>query len=320
MAKIITYRQALNEALTEEMCRDDSVYLIGEDIGVYHQGGGPSGVCKGLLNRFGPERIIETPICEGTIVGSSVGSAMMGMRPVAEIMHSEFLAVCMQHLLYGGSKGVSLGLAESCPLVIRVPYGGTSAGIPFQDESNESWFSSVPGLKVVMPSSPQDAKGLLKSAIRDDYPVLFFEHKGLYSMKGEVPEDDYQIPLCKGNILKAGHNLTIVTAGLKTVEALQAAESMVPAGIDAEIIDLRTLHPFDEKLIIESVKKTKKLILFFESKIIGSIANDIAATISEKAFSCLEKPIIRLGAKTVPSTFPPTKQQLIDVAKKMFSM
>ncbi|MEA5030500.1 MAG: transketolase C-terminal domain-containing protein [Sphaerochaeta sp.] len=311
MSSVKTYRKAINEALHEEMARDSSVYLIGEDIAVYHKGGGPSRVLGGIEEGFGSKRIIETPICEGAIIGSSVGAAFMGLRPVAEIMHSEFLSVAMQHLLYGGSKAVLLGQTDTCPVVVRTPYGGMDPGIPFQDESNEQWFIGVPGLKVVLPSSPHDAKGLLKAAIRDDYPVLFLEHKGLYASEGEVGNDDYVIPLGKGRIVQTGDDVTIVSAGRMVHDATKAVNELMGRGIHCELIDLRTIHPFDEELVLKSVEKTGRLIVFLESKLAGSIGNDIISTVVEKQFGTLKHGAVRLCAKNIASTSAPSVKDLV---------
>jgi pyruvate/2-oxoglutarate/acetoin dehydrogenase E1 component len=311
MSRSITYRNAINEALHEEMIRDESVYLIGEDIAVYHKGGGPSRVLMGIEETFGSDRIIETPICEGAIVGSSVGAAMMGLRPVAEIMHSEFLVVTMQHLLYGGSKAVILGQTETCPMVVRTPYGGMEAGVPFQDESNEQWFIGAPGLKVVVPSNPYDAKGLLKASIRDNYPVLFLEHKGLYTSEGDVPEDEYVIPLGKGQIVSSGTDITIVSAGRMVRDAIKAVEELGKQHINCELIDLRTIHPFDEELIQRSVAKTGSLVLFLESKLAGSVGNDIVSAVVEKQFGTMKHRTKRLCAKDIASTAAPSIEDLV---------
>ena len=193
--KTITYAQAINEAMREEMRADESVFFIGEDIGVYHQGKGPSGASIGMLDEFGTDRVIETPIEESAIVGGATGAALCGMRPVIEIMHSEFLCHCFEHVFYGGTKGAVMTDGHPFPLVIRGPYGGKTNGQLVQDENNEAWFRAAPGLKIVAPSTPYDAKGMMKAAIRDDYPVLFMEHKGLYKESGEVPEEEYVLPL-----------------------------------------------------------------------------------------------------------------------------
>lgn len=312
MSEKITYRQAINDALFEEMKNDETVFLIGEDISSYHQGGGPARVHHGLEEAFGAERMIETPICEGAIVGSGVGAALAGSRPIVEIMHSEFLSVAMQHLLYGGSKGLLLAQAEICPVVVRAPYGGVNPGVPFQDESNEQWFIGVPGLKVVLPSNAYDAKGLLKSAIRDNYPVLFLEHKGLYNVKGEVPKDEYFVPLGKGKIVSEGVDVTIVSAGRMVKEAQDAiTELKQKNNISCELIDLRTLHPIDESLILQSVGKTGRIVTLFESKLNGGVGNEIVSLVTEKLFEKLRSPAVRIAAKNIASTAPPTREDLL---------
>ncbi|HHY08567.1 MAG TPA: alpha-ketoacid dehydrogenase subunit beta [Corynebacteriales bacterium] len=312
MTHMISFRQALNEALREEMKRDSSVYLIGEDIGTYHSGRGPSGVMEGLLAEFGDQRVIETPICEGAIAGSSIGAAMFGMRPVVEIMHSEFLVTCFQYLVYGGAKITALSNGRvKVPLVIRTQFGCKEPGQAFQDESNEAWFCHAPGLKVVMPSTPYDAKGLLTAAIRDDHPVLFLEHKALYDVVGEVPKEQYSVPLGVADVKRSGRDVTVIAMGKIVSEALNAAETLAERGIDVEVVDLRTLAPLDFDTILQSVGKTGRAVIFHEARKTGGLGGEVAALIAEAAFGDLRAPILRVGAPDVPSALPPGSDDLV---------
>lgn len=317
--RTISVRESLNEALREEMRRDDRVYLVGEDIGHYH-GGGAFRVTAGLLQEFGPERVIETPICEGTIIGSSVGAAMFGMRPVAEIMHSEFLVTCFEFIVYHAPKSKILNNGEiDVPLVIRAPFGAKSPGQAFQGESTEAWFCHTPGLKVVVPSNPYDAKGLLKSAIRDNSPVLFLEHKALYKKTGEVPEEEYTVPLGVAEIRRKGTDVTVVTWGNMVWEALTAAEALSERGIEIEVLDLRTLVPMDIEGIMSSIKKTGRAIVFHEAKKTGGYGGEVAAAIAEQGYEYLKSPILRIGAPDVSSSFPPGAEDLANAVRKIMA-
>ncbi len=307
----ITFAQAINEALREEMKRDDNVYFVGEDIGQYHQGRGPCGVSTGLLAEFGEERVIETPISELEIVGSSVGTSMFGLRPVVEIMHAEFLPTCFEHIVYGGSKGGCILNAKPFPMVIRCPFGGEKQGQLIQNENVEGWFNHTPGLKVVAPSSPYHAKGLMKAAIRDDYPVLFFEHRSLYKRPGEVPEEDYVLPLCKAEIRRNGKDLSVITMGNMVRRAMEAAESLSGQGIDLEVVDLLTISPLDEETILESVEKTGRVVILHEAAKTGGIGGEIAAVIAEKGFKYLKAPVLRVAGPDVHTNFPRRKEDVI---------
>jgi pyruvate/2-oxoglutarate/acetoin dehydrogenase E1 component len=313
----ITFAQSINEAIREEMKKNDKVYFIGEDIGRYHQGRGPSGVSIGLLKEFGEQRVIEAPISESVIVGSSVGAAMSGMRPIVEIMHSEFLCHCFEHVFYGGCKGSVKANGIPVPLVIRTPFGGVTPGELVQDENNEAWFGSAPGLNIVIPSTPYDAKGLMKSALKSEYPVLFLEHKGLYKTSGEVPEEDYTVPLGKAFVRRMGGDLTVLTYGNMVGKALDAAQKLSGEGVEIEVIDLRTVLPLDETLIVESVKKTGRAIVFHEARKTGGIGGEVAAVISEKAFPALKAPILRVAAPDVPGNFPCSADDLIAGVKQI---
>lgn len=307
----ITFAQAINEAIREEMLKDENVIFMGEDIGVYHQGRGPCGVSIGLLKEFGKQRVIETPIAESVIVGSATGAAMFGMRPIVEIMHSEFLAHCFEHVFYGGNKAAVKMNGLQVPLVIRTPFGGVTPGELVQDENNEAWFGNSPGLKIVIPSTPYDAKGLMKSALRDNYPVLFLEHKGLYKTAGEVPEEEYTVPIGKAKVLREGKDLTVLTYGNMVNKALTAAEELSEAGTDIEVIDLRTVLPLDEDEIVKSIRKTGRAVIFHEARKTGGMGGEIAAVISEKAFDALKAPVLRVAGPDVPDNFPCSQYDLI---------
>lgn len=309
--RTITFAQAINEAMREEMLRDESVYFIGEDIGVYHQGRGPSGCSIDLLREFGEERVIETPIEESAIMGAATGSALYGMRPIVEIMHSEFLCHCFEHVFYGGTKGAVMTDGLAFPVVVRAPFGGLNPGQLVQDENNEAWFNNSPGLKIVCPSTPGDAKGMMKSAIRDNYPVLFMEHKGLYKSKGEVPEGEHLVPLGKAVIRREGADVSVLTYGRMVHVAQEAAGQLKADGISVELVDLRSLHPLDEETILASIKKTGRAVIFHEARKTGGLGGEIAATIAEKGFDALKAPVVRVTAPDVPANVPCTSADLI---------
>src|SRR3990172_1211463 len=258
----ITYREAVREALREEMTRDARVFLLGEDIAEF---GGSYKVTEGLLGEFGRERVRNTPLSEAAIIGSALGAALMGMRPIAEIMYIDFTAIAMDQIVNQVAKvKYMFGGKAKVPLVIRTQGGTGRSSAAQHAQSLEAWFVHIPGLKVVMPSTPYDAKGLLKSAIRDDNPVIFIEHKLLYTMKGEVPEEEYLIPLGKAEVKREGRDVTIVAYSRMVHVALAAAEKLATDGIEAEVVDLRTLAPMDEAAILGSVKKTNRLVIVQE--------------------------------------------------------
>lgn len=314
--RTVTYAQAINEAMREEMLRDENVFFIGEDIGVYHQGRGPSGASIGLLEEFGEDRVIETPIEESAIMGGATGAALCGMCPIVEIMHSEFLCHCFEHVFYGGTKGAVMTDGTHFPLVIRAPFGGVTPGQLVQDENNEGWFNNSAGLKIVVPSNPYDAKGLMKSAIRDNYPVLFMEHKGLYKTQGEIPEEEYFVPLGKANVCLEGTDATVLTYGRMVHVALEAAEQLKADGISLEVVDLRTVHPLDEETILASVKKTGRAVVFHEARKTGGLGGEVAAVVAEKAFGSLKAPVVRVAGPDVPANFPSTAADLIAGVKQ----
>ncbi len=302
----ITVAQALREALREELRRDPDVFLLGEDIGAY---GGTFHVTEGLLAEFGPERVRDTTIAEAAIAGTAVGAAAAGMRPVAEIMFSDFLTISMDALVNQAAK-LHYMFGVKVPLVVRTA-GGSGTGAACQhSQSLEAWFCHVPGLKVVMPSTPYDAKGLLKAAIRDDNPVMFFETKRLYAEMGEVPEKEYILPLGKADIKRAGGDITLVCYGGMVPRCLEAAEKLAEEGIGVEVVDPRTLSPLDTETIIASVKKTGRVLIVHEACKTGGVGAEIAAAIAEsEAFSHLKTPILRLGGADAPIPFSPELEE-----------
>ena len=297
----ITYAQAVRDAMREEMLRDPDVFLMGEDIGVYR---GAFGVTQELYKEF-PDRVIDTPISEAGFVGCAIGAAVEGMRPIVEIMFSDFMSVCWDMLLNQAPKmRYMFGGKVQVPLVLRTASGCGTGAAAQHSQSLEAMLCHIPGLKVVVPSTPYDAKGLLKSAIRDNNPVIFLEQKLLYRTKGMVPEGDYTVPLGRADIKKVGTDCTIVTYGRMVHTALAAAETLADEGISAEVIDLRTLLPMDKNTVIESVKKTKHLVIVHEAVKTGGLGGEIAATIAESdAFYYLDAPIRRLAAEDVPVPF-----------------
>ena len=295
------YREALNEALREEMHRDEKVFLIGGGIG---QRGGSYKVTVGLLDEFGARRVIDTPISEASFTGAGVGAAITGMRPVVEILFIDFASLAIDQIVNQAAKyNFMSGGKGRVPMVLRTQ-GGSGNGLAAQhSQSLEAWYYHVPGLKVVMPSTPYDAKGLLKSAIRDDDPVIFIEHKLLYMTKGPVPETEYTIEFGTGDIKRPGEDVTIVAWSNMVSRALSAAEKLAQQGIEAEVIDPRTLVPLDKQLIIESVKKTEHLVIIQEAVRRGGVASDIASIVQHEAFDSLDAPIEIVAGKNTPIPF-----------------
>lgn len=304
---VITFRQAIREALVEEMERDPEVFLMGEDIRFY---GGPFKVTEGLFARFGEGRLLDMPISESAFVGAAMGAALMGMRPVVELMFSDFLPLCMDQLVNHAAKMCySYGGKAKVPMVVRAPFGaGTSSGLQ-HSQSLEAWFMHCPGLKVVMPATPADAKGLLKAAIRDDDPVIFFEHRLLYAIKGDVPEGEYLVPMGQAAIYREGGHVTVVATAMMVHKALEAAQRLEKEGVQVEVIDLRTLLPLDEGAIIRSVSKTGKLLIVHEACRTGGMAGEIAAVVAKEAFGYLDAPIERITAPDTPVPFSPAMEQ-----------
>jgi pyruvate/2-oxoglutarate/acetoin dehydrogenase E1 component len=295
----ITYLDAVREALIQEMRRDPAVFLLGEDIGVY---GGAFGVTRGMLEEFGPERIRDTPISEAAIAGAATGAALMGMRPVMEIMFMDFLTISMNQLVNQAAKmRFMFGGKASIPLVCRAPAGSGTGAAAQHSQSLEAWFVHAPGIKVVAPSTAAEAKGLLVSSIRDNNPVIFMEHKLLYRTKGPVPEEPYALPLGVADVKREGRDLTIVAYSIMVPRALEAAEQLAAEGIDIEIVDPRTLKPLDTGTIVQSVSKTGRVLIVHEAPTIGGVGGELAAVIAgSQAFDFLDAPIRRLGGRNVP--------------------
>lgn len=295
----ITYLEAVREAMVQEMRRDPNVFLLGEDIGVY---GGAFGVSKGMIEEFGPERVRDTPISEAAIAGAATGAALMGMRPIMEIMFMDFITISMNQLVNQAAKmRFMFGGKASVPMVVRAPYGSGTGAAAQHCQSLEMWFISTPGIKVVAPSTPYDVKGLLLTAIRDNNPVIFMEHKLLYRMKGFVPEEQYGIPLGKAEIKRQGKDLTIVTYGVMVQRSIEAAEILSKEDIDIEIVDPRTLKPLDVDTINQSVTKTGRLLIVHEAPLTGGFGAEVSAVVSGgDAFDRLDAPIVRLAGKDTP--------------------
>jgi pyruvate/2-oxoglutarate/acetoin dehydrogenase E1 component len=307
----IQYREAIREALREELLRDPAVVLIGEEM--IDPWGGTFGVTKGLSTEFGTERIRNTPISEAAIVGCAVGAALAGMRPVAEIMFLDFLATGMDQAVNQAAKiRYMSGGQVSVPMVIRTAGGSGRASAAQHSQSLEAWFVHVPGMKVVMPSTPYDAKGLLKSAIRDPDPVLFIEHKMMYNNRGPVPEEEYLIPLGVADIKRAGSDLTVVATSRMVPRVLQVAERLAADGVlDIEVIDPRCLVPFDRATIISSVMKTHRLVIVHEAVERGGIGAEIASIVGAEAFTYLDAPIKRVAAANTPVPFAPALEEFL---------
>jgi 2-oxoisovalerate dehydrogenase E1 component beta subunit len=310
-----TYVDAIREGLREEMLRDERVFLIGEDIGAY---GGAFKVTDGLIQEFGEARVIDTPIAETAIVGAAVGAAMMGMRPVAEMQFIDFISCAFDMITNFAAKS-RYRTGVGVPLVIRGPSGGGVHGGPFHSQNPEAYFAHTPGLKVVQPATAYDAKGLIKAAIRDDDPVLFFEHKFLYRrIKEELPPGDWIVPIGKAAVRREGRDVSVITYGAMVWAALEAAKTLEAEGIDVEIIDLRTLFPMDETTVLESVAKTNKAILLHEATRTGGIGAEIAAVLSERCFEYLDGPLVRVTAPDTPVPYsPPLEEAFLPNAEKL---
>jgi pyruvate/2-oxoglutarate/acetoin dehydrogenase E1 component len=301
MLRELTYRDALNEALHEEMARDANVFVIGEDVGRH---GGPMQVCKGLWSKYGDWRVRDTPISEEGFVGLGVGAALTGLRPVVEVMYIDFSLLAMDQIVNQAAKARYIfGGKARVPLVIRTQGGGGRGNAAQHSQSLEMWYVHVPGLIVVQPSTPADAKGLLKAAIRDENPVVFIEHKLLYNTKGLVPDDEYTIPIGVADCKRAGADVTIVAHSRMVLFALSAAEKLAAEGIDAEVIDPRTLKPLDLDTIIASVQKTHRLVVVSEGVRTGGFASEVAARVQEAAFDWLDAPIARVTSEDVPMPY-----------------
>ncbi len=308
----ISFSEATLEAMSEELERDSSVFVLGEDIA---RQGGIFGQFKGLPQKFGTERVLDTPISETAIVGAAVGAALAGMRPVADMHFADFIGVCMDEVFNQMAK-VRYMFGGQCkvPMVLRAPDGIIRSAAAQHSQSVEAWFMHIPGLKVVIPSNPADAKGLLKAAIRSDDPVLYFEHKVLFPMKGPVPDGDHIVPIGKANVSRKGKDVTIVSYSLMMHRALEAAEKLAAEGIEAEVIDLRTISPIDKETIFESVRKTKRLVIVHEAVKQGGVGAEISALVAEEMIDWLDAPIRRIGAPFVPVPFSPPLEQLVKIS------
>jgi pyruvate/2-oxoglutarate/acetoin dehydrogenase E1 component len=321
----ISYAEAIQEALREEMIKDKRVFLMGEDVGLY---GGAYGASRGLFDEFGEWRIIDTPISEAVIGGAAVGAAMAGMRPVAEIMYVDFTPLIMDQVANQGAKNrYMFGGKTSVPMVIRTEGGAGRAIAAHHSQSLESLWTHFPGIYVVMPATPYDVKGLLKAAIRDDNPIMFIEHKMLYKTKGRVPEGDYMIPLGVADIKRAGKDVTLVTYSRQVLNALEAASILAGEGIDVEVVDLRSLKPLDTDAIIKSVQKTGRFVGVTEAYENSSFINEVMAVVNDKAFDWLDAPMVRVAAANVPvpraeileDLAIPNVQRIVEACRKVVS-
>ena len=306
---VMSYIDAITLAMKEEMERDENVFILGEDVG--HKGG-VFKATQGLYDQFGEDRVMDTPLAESAIAGVGIGAAMYGMRPIAEMQFADFIMPAVNQIISEASRIRYRSNNDwSCPIVFRAPFGGGIHGALYHSQSVEAIFANQPGLKIVIPSTPYDAKGLLKAAIRDDDPVMFFEHKRAYRLiKGEVPEDDYTIEIGKADVKREGEDLTVITYGLAVHFALQAAERLEQDGISAHILDLRTIYPLDKESIIEAASKTGKVLLVTEDNMEGSIMGEVAAIIAENCLFDLDAPIKRLAGPDIPAMpYAPTMEK-----------
>jgi 2-oxoisovalerate dehydrogenase E1 component beta subunit len=301
-----TYLEAIREGLWEEMERDPNVFLIGEDIAEY---GGAFKVTAGFLERFGARRVVDTPISEAAIVGASIGAGLMGLRPVAEMQFADFISCGFDQIVNFAAK-CRYRWNAPVPMVVRSPSGGGIHGGPFHSQNPEMWFVRTPGLKVVCPATAYDAKGLIKSAIRDNDPVLYFEHKGLYRrIKEDLPTAEYTVPIGKAKVVREGRDLSIITYGAMVWVALEAADKLAEEGASVEVVDLRTLVPLDRDTVCESVRKTSKVLLLHEDTRTGGMAGELAATITESVFEYLDGPILRVTAPDTPVPYSPLLEE-----------
>jgi 2-oxoisovalerate dehydrogenase E1 component beta subunit len=319
---VITYLEAIRQALHEEMARDDRVFLMGEDIGAY---GGAFKVTEGLIDAYGETRVIDTPISEIAIVGAAIGASYTGMRPVCEVQFIDFIACCFDMLTNFAATSRYRNGAPA-PIVVRGPCGGGVGGGPFHSRNPEAFFLNTPGLKMVEPSTAHDAKGLLKAAIRDDDPVLYFEHKFLYRrIKDDVPAGDYVVPLGKAAVRRDGADLSIITFGAMVYTALDAARALADEGVEAEVLDLRSLAPLDRDAVLTTVAKTSRAVLLHEATLTGGIGGELAAIISEEAFEYLDAPVVRVASLDAPvpysppleAAFLPNVEKVVAAAKRL---
>jgi pyruvate/2-oxoglutarate/acetoin dehydrogenase E1 component len=318
----VTYLEAIKQGMQEEMRRDESVYIMGEDVGVY---GGAFKVTAGLLDEFGPLRVIDTPLSESAIIGAAIGSALLGQRPIAEMQFMDFIACGFDQIVNMAAK-LHYRNKMKVPIVVRGPSGGGVHGGPFHSQNPEAWFVHVPGLKVLAPSNPVDAYGLIKSAIRDDDPVIYFEHKFLYRrLKGELPDGDFTVPIGRARTVREGTDLTIYTYGWMVEQSIAAAEQLSAEGISAEIIDLRTLLPLDREAILKSIERTSKALIVHEDTRTLGVGAEVAAILAEEAFDLLDGPILRVTAPDTPvpyapqleKAFLPDSEKILNAARRL---
>jgi pyruvate/2-oxoglutarate/acetoin dehydrogenase E1 component len=303
MAEPVTYLEAIRQGLWEEMEADPRVFMLGQDIGTY---GGAFRVTAGFLDRFGPERVIDTPISESAMVGAAIGAGMMGLRPVVEMQFIDFIA-CAFNQIVNFAATCRYRWGQAVPIVIRGPAGGNVRGSAFHSQNPEGYFQRAPGLKIVAPATVADAKGLIKAAIRDPNPVLFFEHKYLYRrIKEELPAGDGVVPIGQARLARAGRDLSVVTWGAMVHVALEAAGRLEAEGVELEVLDLRTLKPLDEEAILASARKTNRVLVLTEEPLTGSVGGEVAARIAEKAFDWLDAPVARLAGPDTPVPYSPT--------------
>ncbi len=310
-----TYLEAIRQGIWEEMERDPNVFLLGEDIGAY---GGAFKITAGMLEKFGERRVVDTPLAEAAIAGAAIGASMFGLRPVAEMQFSDFITCAFDQIVNFAAK-CRYRWNAGVPLVIRAPSGGGNRGGPFHSQNPEAWFTHVPGLKVIAPATAYDAKGLIKSAIRDNDPVLYFEHKGLYRrIKEDLPETEYTVPIGKARVFREGTDVSIITYGAMVYTAQEAAERLAAEDISVEIVDLRTLVPLDEEAILASVRKTSRAIVLHEDTLTGGFGGEIAARITERAFDCLDAPVVRIASPDTPIPYsPPLEDAFLPNADKV---
>ncbi|MCZ6766368.1 MAG: alpha-ketoacid dehydrogenase subunit beta [bacterium] len=319
-----TYLEAIRQGIWEEMERDENVFILGEDVGVY---GGAFKVTAGMMEKFGEQRVIDTPISESAIIGAAIGASYMGMRPIAEMQFIDFISCAFDQITNFAAKS-RYRWGAGVPIVIRGPSGGGTHGGPFHSQNVESYFFNTPGLKIVQPSTAYDAKGLIKAAIRDEDPVLYLEHKFLYRrIKEELPTEDFVVPIGKAAIRRKGGDLGIITYGAMVYTALEAAEELAKQGVETEVVDLRSLQPLDEETILETARKTNKVIVLHEACLTGGAGGEIAARIAEKAFDFLDGPVMRVAAKDSPvpysppleEYFLPNKDDVLEAAKTLLA-
>ena len=304
--KEITYLEAISQALDEEMTRDRNVFLLGEDIGYY---GGAFRVTEGFFEKYGQWRVLDTPLSESGFTGAAIGAALMGMRPVVEMQFADFISCAFDQIVNVAAKNFYRWGGKT-PIVIRAPFGDSVHGGAFHSQCPEGFFFNVPGLKMVAPSNPYDAKGLLKASIRDDDPVIYFEHKFLYRrIKGNIPDEDYIVPIGKAKVVKEGNDISVITYSAMVHVALEAAQILEGEGISLEVVDLRTLLPLDKEGIYNSVKKTSKVIVLYEAPRTGGVGAEVAALISEDMFGYLDAPIIRISAPDTPVPYSPPMEE-----------